>query len=198
MRVLLLRHAEALGNAQGRFIGVTDSPLTAQGILQAQTAALSAPCVRHVYVSPLARCIDTAKVLWPDIGHTVIEELRESDFGPFEGKNHSELSGGFLYESWLKNAESAEVKELVESPEKSAVRAAEAWNKIIDDAEVREYDIVSAVSHGGTLMSILNQYAYPERDYYEWKMGNCRGFMVEVRPGERCGHVISEFPEDRV
>ena len=101
LRLVLLRHGEAEGNRERRFLGLTDAPLTQAGETQAAEAAQRIPAVEHVYVSPLRRCRQTAGLVWPGVEQTVVEGLRETDFGPFEGKTHAELKDEPLYRQWL-------------------------------------------------------------------------------------------------
>lgn len=68
LRLVLLRHGEAEGNRERRFLGLTDAPLTQVGETQAAEAAQKIPAVEHVYVSPLCRCRQTAGLVWPRCG----------------------------------------------------------------------------------------------------------------------------------
>lgn len=192
MKLLLLRHGAVTENLENRFIGVTDSPLIHEGERQSRLAAQNAPFVDHIYVSPLARCRRTAEIIWPTVGQTVIEQLRETDFGPFEGKNHEELSGYPLYEAWLESPDA--MSALVESRTDCDGRITVAWNKVLGDARKNKFEFVAVVSHGGTLMNILYHNAFPRQDYYFWKMGNCRGFLVEAGADGTRIFVRSGFP----
>ena len=91
MELILIRHGTTQGNLEKRFVGTLDMPLAPQGEELARKVGPTLPRVEHIYRSPLTRCRQTAELLWPGTEMTVIDELRESDFGPFEGKNHEEL-----------------------------------------------------------------------------------------------------------
>ncbi len=91
MELILMRHGTTQGNLERRFIGTLDVPLLPQGEELARRVGATLPAVEHIYRSPLQRCRRTAELLWPGVEMTVVDELRESDFGPFEGKNHEEL-----------------------------------------------------------------------------------------------------------
>lgn len=198
MKLLLLRHALAKGNPENRFIGVTDSPLLPEGERQALRAAGAVPAVARVYVSPLSRCRRTAELIWPGAAQTVIENLRETDFGPFEGKTHKELSGDPLYEAWLTDPGAPEIAALVETQNDCAERSDGAWREILEDARKNGFDLVAVVSHGGTLMNILSRHVLPLRDFYSWKMNTCSGYLVStVETGERV-RIESEFRADSI
>ena len=59
------------------------------------------PAVQAVVVSPMRRCIQTARLIYPDKEAVIVEDLRECDFGTFEGKNYRQLSGNTEYQRWI-------------------------------------------------------------------------------------------------
>lgn len=64
MQVVLIRHGQTPGNALRRYIGRTDEPLSAEGV-RALEAFGTLPEVRHVFVTPLCRTQQTARILLP-------------------------------------------------------------------------------------------------------------------------------------
>ncbi len=179
MELILIRHCATKGNLEHRFIGVTDEPISPSGRTAAIEAAPRLPRVGHVYLSPLLRCRQTADLLWPGIATTVIPDLRETDFGPFEGKNHAELAGDSLYNAWISSPDPTVIP-AVESVSACGVRACRALEALFSDARRRGLTCAGVVSHGGTIMSMLAQYGRPARDYYSWNMPNCAGFSVKA------------------
>ena len=47
-----------------------------------------------------------------------------------------------------------------------------------------EREDIAFVIHGGTIMAILDKYAVPHKDYYNWMAKNGRGFEGEVEINE--------------
>ncbi len=181
MELILIRHGTTRGNQERRFIGVTDIPLAPEGEELARRVAPGLPEVEHVYRSPLVRCAQTARLLWPGTEETVIAELRETDFGPFEGKNHEELKDDPLYRQYIAAADYAKVP-VGESPLEAAERASQGLLRLLEDAGARGFRRVGVVSHGGTMMGLLGKYGRPAREgYYDWMCPNCGGFRVLVR-----------------
>ena len=94
MRLVLLRHGEAEGNRELRYLGTTDAPLTLLGREQALQLAQAAARLKPsaIYSSPLLRAHETAEALAAVIGLRVTEtrELREMDFGAWEGLTRAE------------------------------------------------------------------------------------------------------------
>lgn len=184
MKLVLLRHGLTKENLERRFLGITDVPLAPEGVLQAREKSHTLPPVEHIYVSPLIRCRQTASLLWPEREQTVIPALRETDFGPFEGKTHEELKDNPLYNQWISDPEDPSIAPQVENVVDCALRATRGLEMLVGHGRTHGYQTVGVVSHGGTLMSMLARHGQPTRDYYSWRMENCGGYLVEVEAGE--------------
>lgn len=90
MTLLLLRHGESEGNAEGRIQGSSDEGLTDLGRRQAEAAGrrLARAGAAALYSSDLRRARDTAAVVAAHTGHEAVAEipaLREYGFGEAEG-----------------------------------------------------------------------------------------------------------------
>ena len=180
MELILIRHAATQGNLERRFIGTTDLPILPEGAELARAVAPSLPAVDRLYVSPLRRCSQTARLLWPQVPMTVVPELRETDFGPFEGKNHQELKDNPLYQAWITAPDPARIP-VGESAEQVVERAGAGLRFLLQDAAAHGYDRVAAVSHGGTIMALLAAFGAPPREnLYDWMCPNCGGFLTDV------------------
>jgi broad specificity phosphatase PhoE len=90
--LVLLRHGEAVGNADGLLLGRMDSPLTEHGKWQAaglatlfDTGSL-VPSVYRVITSPLERARVTAEALGLGIPIEVDERWVEVDYGEYDGE----------------------------------------------------------------------------------------------------------------
>ena len=101
MDVYLIRHGKTKGNLEGRYIGTTDEPLCEEGkqSLMQMADAKKYPAVEALFVSPMLRCRESAKILFPKQSISVVSDLRECDFGRYENKNFQELSGDADYQS---------------------------------------------------------------------------------------------------
>jgi alpha-ribazole phosphatase/probable phosphoglycerate mutase len=108
VRLLLARHGETMWNAQRRFQGSTDIPLSPRG--RAQAAALAHGLrpyrVRAAYVSPFRRARETAELALRGTGVPVVvlDELRELSLGDWEGCTVDEVRAqdGDPYVAWLR------------------------------------------------------------------------------------------------
>ncbi len=94
--VLLIRHGQSQGNAEGRFGGHTDTPLSDRGRKQAQTTAraLGTEEFSAIYCSDLPRAIETASPLaeMAGIGLQPTEAFRERSVGVMEGLTFEEAA----------------------------------------------------------------------------------------------------------
>ena len=108
MRLLLARHGESMWNAERRFQGSTDVPLSARGRAQAQalTRGLRPYRVRAAYASPFRRARETAELALQGTGVPVVvlDELRELSLGQWEGCTVEEIRArdGDPYVAWLR------------------------------------------------------------------------------------------------
>ncbi len=94
-RLYLVRHGETLANREYRYIGTRDDTLSSHGQTQAiQLAeALSGLPIAAVYSSPLQRTYHTALPIATRHNLEVqrVDDLRESDFGAWEGLSRTEV-----------------------------------------------------------------------------------------------------------
>ena len=94
-RFFLIRHGEAAGNTQMRYLGIGDEPLTENGKRQASQAAdaLAQISVRMVVSSPLRRAADTAARIRDACGTGLRLDARlaEGSFGSWEGRTRPEV-----------------------------------------------------------------------------------------------------------
>ncbi len=193
MELILIRHGMTEGNKEKRFIGVTDEPLAPEGKDLARRTAHALPAVEHVYRSPLLRCAQTAALLWPGVEDTVIGGLRETDFGPFEGRNHEELKDDPLYQRWVAAWGTGEFT-VGESEESVRARACAGLARVLEDARAKGFSQVGVVSHGGTLRTLMWEYGYPAREkYYDWAFPNCGGYRVSIGNGPLPLEVLEEI-----
>jgi probable phosphoglycerate mutase len=94
--VVLVRHGETEWSRTGRHTGHTDIPLTEQGRREAEAigAALAERRFALVLTSPLERAAETCRLA--GLGDAALErdELREWDYGDYEGRKTLEIREG--------------------------------------------------------------------------------------------------------
>lgn len=172
MKIVFIRHGLTAGNLEKRYIGITDEPLCCTGI--ARLEKQSYPRCDMLVCSPMKRCIQTAEIIFPGQPFTADSDLRECDFGDFEGKNYTELSGNADYQKWIDSGGSLPFPN-GEAPLDFKSRCIAAFDKIIGKYSAESS--AAFVVHGGTIMAILEKYAVPHRDYYDWNCENGHGYI---------------------
>lgn len=169
--VYFIRHGLTAGNLEKRYIGRTDEPLCEAGVLQAKTLLeLTHTAFNAVYVSPYARCRETAEILFPGYAPVVVVSLRECDFGVFEGKTANELAGDAAYERWLASG-CTEAIPGGEDVDAFKLRCCRAFTEII--AALPDGACAAIVTHGGCIMAVLEYYVRPKRSFYQYHIPNC-------------------------
>ncbi len=175
VELYLIRHGKTPGNELGRYIGTTDEGLSLGG--RKALEGCRCPKVEVVYASPLRRCRETAKILWPGIPVHFMEKLRECDFGEFENKNYRELSGNPAYQAWVDSGGTLPFP----GGEKGAdfrSRCREGFLEALEEIRKTGKKQAAFVVHGGTIMSILEAYALPGHDFYHWQAKNGKGYRT--------------------
>lgn len=94
--VWLIRHAETEWSKAGRHTGLTDIPLTDEGRAHAATLPqrLGGQAFAAVFVSPLGRARETARLAGLDDGAEILDDLVEYDYGEYEGITTAEIRAG--------------------------------------------------------------------------------------------------------
>ena len=187
-RILLVRHGQSEWNAEGRWQGQADAPLSDLGRLQAREAAQAVGAVDAVWASDLQRAVETATIIaeTTGVGPVVVDpDLRERDAGEYSGLTRAEievrfpgyLAAGRRPPSW-------------EPDDHLLARAHRALRRIA--AEVPGGDVL-VVSHGG-LIYVLEEHLGAEFA----KIANAEGRWIEVGPaGLRLGErILLAVPAD--
>lgn len=154
MRLWLVRHGEAEGNREGRYLGWEDVPLTPVGEAQAARLAdrLAGAPLKLVVSSDLRRAVDTAAAIAGMHGLAVRQHagLREANFGVWSGLTYDEIhrSHAQRLEAWIA------------APEQHAPPGGEALGDLLARAlaALPRLDGALVVAHGGTLRTLLSHW----------------------------------------
>ncbi len=181
MRIFLLRHAQTADNLLGRYVGKIDPPLCAEGTAHAQEIPPRQDVAR-VYTSTLRRTVETAGILYPQAQPIPREGLSEMDFGAFDGKSWREMEGDMSYRAWV---DAGCEPPCPDGEDRAGFvrRCTAAFLEILEEERARGAEEVCFVVHGGTIMAVLSTLAAPARDYFDWKVAFCGGYLLEDNPG---------------
>lgn len=196
----ILRHGLTKGNLDGLYIGHTDTPLCTEGkeqLLQMKKE-LCYPDCSFLFSSPLSRCTETAKILYPSVKPIIIDGLIEYNFGEFEGKSAAELyEKQPLFPRWLAGEEGV-APPFGETNEDFAKRVCSSFVKIVDGLLKTGADNAVIITHGGVMGAILSNFGLPEASAHEWLAPSGCGFSLRITPslwtsGQKL-EVIDEIP----
>lgn len=203
-RLYLVRHGAAEG-AEGRAVGHSDPPLSADGRLAVERLAASwqGPPPARLVTSPLARAAATASILaaaWGMAPARPEPRLAEMSFGVWDGRLWDEIhaADGDRFAAWARSWWGAATPGGEGYPQ-LARRVGEWWDEwraaVVDApavGEAREPDrpaepprVTVAVTHGGPIRTLLaGPLGVPREEVWDLTVGLARVTALEVAPGE--------------
>jgi probable phosphoglycerate mutase len=149
-RLLVVRHGQSTWNAEGRWQGHSDPPLSSLGELQARAgaSAVAALGITAAFSSDLKRAHRTAELLAPPPLEVGVEPmLKERNVGAWEGLTHEEIDAQFpgMREAYQHPPGFESDEELVARVHPAIAAVA---TRLGDGA------VVLVVSHGGVIRSL--------------------------------------------
>ena len=174
MNIYLLRHGRTRYNAEHRYQGRSDIPLSAEGEAELCRAELTP---EKVWVSPLCRARRTAERLFPEASQTVVEAFAEMDFGAFEGRNYLEMEHDQEYRTWVEGGCNGRCPGGESRPE-FCRRVCVAFEALAEQAAQQGRRELVIVAHGGVQMAVMERFALPERAYFDWKPPFGGGYVL--------------------
>ena len=179
MNVYLIRHGQTDANVRGAYNGRLNEPLCGQGI--AGLRGRSYPVADLLFASPMLRCIQTAAQIYPELAPALIEDLRERDFGDFEGMTHAEITAQKGFENWGMTAELMRFPN-AEEFDPFFVRCERGFFEAVRAAEGQNAERIAIVCHGGVIRGILSRLY--NGSFYDWGCENGGGFLLDWQNGK--------------
>ncbi len=182
LKIHLIRHGTTDANALGQYIGCrTDSPLSPEGLdeLRLLKENMEYPEIDCLYSSPMLRCRQTGAVLFPDMGITTVENLKEYDFGAFEGKTAAQLESNPDFLLW---ASGKATPPRGEDNTDFIKRLCVGLQQIVLDMQEKGKSEAGVIMHGGAIMMLLGATAVPRHRSVEWTADPGRGYSLLISP----------------
>ena len=174
-KVLLVRHGESIWNAEGRWQGAADPPLSDTGRAQAAELAklVKNEDIDLIVASDLGRAIETAEIVAAtlDLPKPIIEpRLRERDVGEISGLTRAEIEQRYpgLLEKWR----TGELTKMPGGEDDITPRVSAGLQAVIDAADG---SVVLVVTHGGVIGAIDRWLGTEYR-----RVGNVQGRWLTV------------------
>ena len=178
-----IRHGSTVEDNKGKYIGVTDVPLSGEGIanLKKYDDLYIYPGTPIIYSSPLLRCVQTCNVLYPQIQPTIVPDLAECSFGDWEGKTATQLQTDPQFIAWLANSKD-NAPPNGESGSAFTLRICKAFERIVENLMSSGETTAVVVTHGGVIMTLMSIYGLPQAESYRWQMDNGFGYSMRITP----------------
>lgn len=197
-----IRHGAISPTLKGRYIGTTDVPLSDEGKLQIRklNAEMDYPYAKVVFTSPLKRCTETAKLIYPEIEPLVVDQLMECNFGEWENKTADELKGDENFSKWL--AGDNDVKPpRGESTADFTRRICVMFESIVNGLLKTGTTDAVIITHGGVMNTLLAVYGLPQAKPFDWSCDSGYGYSLRVTPAlwmrDKVTEVYARIPKAR-
>jgi probable phosphoglycerate mutase len=155
-RILLVRHGQSTWNAEGRWQGRADPPLSTLGVAQSRQAGRALGPVDVLVSSPLQRARRTAELIGEELGIGPVEvetDLIERAVGPWTGLRFDEIES-----TWPGAIERREWPDGFEEDDALVARCVAALQRL--EQQFPGLDLV-AVTHGGVLHALERAHRIP-------------------------------------
>lgn len=169
-------------NADGRYIGRTDLPLSPEGLraLLELKEKYVYPGAERFFAGPLQRCRQTLEVLYPGCAPTVVPGLSEIDFGAFEGRRIAELKDDERFLRWMEGRLS-DIPD-GESTEAFRSRVCAAFEAVVDELIHRGQTEAVVCAPGGVITLLMQLYSLPRLEPKDCLVAPGQGFTLRVTP----------------
>lgn len=177
MKVIILRHGKTQSNIERRYMGCR----TDEDLLETEESSLQDPGIADddilIISSPMKRSLQTAHIFFPGREILVAEDLREMDFGIFEGKNYMDLSGDPDYQAWVDSGCTSRIPG-GESMDSFIKRTMTGFREAVRTAIDKRAATLCIVAHGGSIMSVM--YSLFGGNYYDYYTQNGDGYIFRL------------------
>lgn len=173
-KLYLMRHGQTLFNQLNKVQGACDSPLTEQGIQQAQQARNYFKENKiefdHLYSSTQERVCDTLEIITESRDYQRLKALKEMHHGLYEGEpQFLQPQGAEYFETFYQQFGGESLSSVQE-------RVVSALHQIMSE---EDHHRVLAVSHNGACVSFLQSLQQENKDELIRAYPNCAIFILE-------------------
>ncbi len=163
-----VRHGMTEANINGKFAGSGDLPLCSEGVEKLKKLAkdFDYPRTHEYYSSPMKRCIETCKILYPEVEPEIVEGFRECVFSGTENLR-DDPNGETKAETW----------------DEIQKRVTKTFDAVVESMMRRGITSATIFTHGGVIMTLLYCYGLPKAEFLDWMVDNGCGYSVRITPG---------------
>ncbi|MGJ9457779.1 histidine phosphatase family protein [Oceanobacillus sp. CF4.6] len=188
--ITLFRHGLTEENKRKAYLGWNDSPLCKEAIQILSNYTFNPQSYDLFVSSDLQRCLSTMEFLFSNVTPVIFTELREINFGTFQGKTYEELKDVKEYQQWINNIFS-DSPPCGESFEQFTVRVWKGWDRLVDLILQQDSKRCFIVTHGGVIRYLLSSFSLIEKEFWEWNIPHGTGYVLQfnreqLRRREHC------------
>ena len=182
----LIRHGATELSECRCYQGRLDTPLSEAG-----RNRLTASEDKHniIYITDKTRTAETADILFPEAEQRVVSELREMDFGDFEGRNYRDMENDADYRAWVEGGCWGRCPN-GENRAEFSTRVCGAFSALVEKAMAEGREELLIVAHGGTQMAVLERWGEPKNEYYAWCSAPGTGWRLDTANWPACLRVL--------
>lgn len=198
-KILLIRHGTTEANSSGKYSGTTDWPLCSSGAAQLLERrkeligkGLSDWFDDSIEIkllsSPLKRCLQTSKILWPDIKPEIEPGLIETNFGRWEGLDYEQLKSDPAYISWLDASPPGRpAPPDGESGITIMTRLESLWTRLLELSKFDETPKrLAIITHGGIIMYLMTLITDQPLNFYSWQTRPGGAWLIDRKDYKPC------------
>lgn len=174
----LVRHGESEANVRHVLSGWMDVALTDHGReeLARLRDEMDYPRSEAYFSSPLRRCIDTCRILFPDADPTISDDFREISFRSLEGHVLSTPEAVSSYfASWVEDEPYADEETISPVME----RGREAFLKVVRECHDEGKSSATVITHSGIMRSsVIALFGLDRHEFLRMAAPNGEGYII--------------------
>lgn len=183
IRVHMIRHGITEGNQQKKLYGTTDLPLTEAGVkaLKNRAAAKIYPKKDGAafFTSGMLRTEQTLNIIYGDIIHTPVDDLKEMSFGEFENYTFEDLKNHPDYIEWYGDKSGDRPAPRGESFNEFTERVMSGFKIVTSAAENSSSHTSIVICHAGPIVMIMNSiFPGAVQNPFNWLPAPGHGYTV--------------------
>lgn len=214
-KILFLRHGITEGNKNRWFYGGLNLHLLPEGIENLNQKKASGyypeiPDNAQYFTTGLIRTEETLETLFGKKVHETIPELREMEFGEYEGRTFQDLENDPLFQNWTYDETGDVAFPGGETRNQFAQRIIRGKEILLGKHKLKELEVrhngkdafTVMICHGGVIASLIHDMFPGEREsMWDWITEPGGGYLVEMGPHgpmthKQLGDIIYYYPRE--
>ena len=212
-KILIIRHGITEGNKKKWFYGATDIGLCDEGVAELVEQRDSGfypdiPEETQFFTTGMKRTEETLEILFGDVEHGRITDMKEMNFGDYECRAFDSLKDDELFLEWGYD-QIGEVKlPNGESRNEFHERTRRGGQLLIDEHIAKNVPMTVMICHGGVISSFMDYLFGDERSMWDWMpepgcgyeiiLKDCKPVRYEAigRIGDKLQTMIDEYESE--